>query len=300
MSSSKPGPAVKPHSAPTDHNQPVPDPVAHFKAIPWCAALLSDPAVIDIIVPDRRPLPTGESSFVRKTMNTPTTIKACVTFYRMVKPLKPKSKSSSPSSGSTGDVSPAGSASPAGNSKEQSKSGEKKENKPLSASEALLSGGGKENGEDPRNPFILFNALADLGPDLQSFAGTMHGGLYNVLMDEVMGTAANFQASKCNCLTFSLLFAFLRVLNYFLPMKWVVGQGGEPSLEHGAYTITFTTNFRRAVNPPQVILIRGRVVKVDGRKIHVRGTVEDKDGNIMAEGSGIWLAMGRHVGRSQL
>ena len=48
--------------------------------------------------------------------------------------------------------------------------------------------------------------------------------------------------------------------------------------EHGAYTITFTTNFRRAVNPPQVILIRGRVVRVDGSKIHVRGTVEDKDG----------------------
>ncbi|KAI0840939.1 Thioesterase/thiol ester dehydrase-isomerase [Hypoxylon sp. FL0890] len=265
MSSPKPGPAVKPHSAPTDHNQPVADPVAHFKTIPWCAALLSDPAVIDIIVPDRRPLPTGESSFVRKTMNTPTTIKACVTFYRMVKPLKPKSSSSSsssPSSGGTGEVSPAGGASPVGQSK--SKSGEKKPKKPLSASEALLSGGGKENGEDPRNPFILFNALADLGPDLQSFAGTMHGGLYNVLMDEVMGTAANFQA------------------------------------KHGAYTITFTTNFRRAVNPPQVILIRGRVVRVDGRKIHVRGTVEDKDGNIMAEGSGIWLAMDRHVGRSQL
>ncbi|KAI1409653.1 Thioesterase/thiol ester dehydrase-isomerase [Hypoxylon sp. FL1857] len=282
MSSSKPGPAVKPHSAPTDHNQPVPDPVAHFKAIPWCAALLSDPAVIDIIVPDRRPLPTGESSFVRKTMNTPTTIKACVTFYRMVKPVKPvkpkpsssSSSSPSPSSGGTGEVSPAGGASPVG----QSKSGEKKDTgkdkdkdkdkekdkKPLSASEALLSGGGKENGEDPRNPFILFNALADLGPDLQSFAGTMHGGLYNVLMDEVMGTAANFQA------------------------------------KHGAYTITFTTNFRRAANPPQVILIRGRVVRVDGRKIHVRGTVEDKDGNVMAEGSGIWLAMHRHVGRSQL
>ncbi|KAI1142322.1 Thioesterase/thiol ester dehydrase-isomerase [Hypoxylon sp. FL0543] len=282
MSSPKPGPAVKPHSAPTDHNQPVPDPVAHFKAIPWCAALLEDPAVIDIIVPDRRPLPTGESSFVRKTMNTPTTIKACVTFYRMVHPVnhKPKSSkssssSSSPSSGGTGEVSPAGGASPIGKNKQQSKDSEseegnkdkkkdKKDKKPLSASEALIGGGGKDNGEDPRNPFILFNALADLGPDLQSFAGTMHGGLYNVLMDEVMGTAANFQA------------------------------------KHGAYTITFTTNFRRAVNPPQVVLIRGRVVRVDGRKIHVRGTVEDKDGNIMAEGSGIWLAMHRHVGRSQL
>ncbi|KAI1386379.1 Thioesterase/thiol ester dehydrase-isomerase [Hypoxylon trugodes] len=242
---------LKSSPAPNDHNQAVPDPLAHFQAIPWCAALLSDRSNLDVIVPDRRPLPSGESNFVRKTMNSPTTVKACVTFIRMVKPAKSKAKITAPSSGGTGEVSPAGGVSPVGNGKV-----DKEKRVKQTASQALLGGGGKENGEDPQNPFILFNALADLGIDTQSFAGTMHGGLYGVMLDEVMGTAANHQAP------------------------------------HGAYTVRFTTNFRRAVTPPQIVLIRGRVVRKDGRKLYVKGVMEDKDGNIMAEGDGLWLAMG--------
>ncbi|KAI2637092.1 hypothetical protein GGS26DRAFT_547321 [Hypomontagnella submonticulosa] len=197
-------PAVKPQMAATEHNQSVPDPIAHFKTIPWCAALLADKAILDTVVPDRRPLPSGESSFVRKTMNSPSTVRACVTFIRMVKPPRAKpsaaSSSSSPSaSDTTGSVSPAGGVPPVvstSKKNEKKESGDQKKKKALSGSEALLSGGGKENGEDMRNPFLLFNALADLGADLQSFVGTMHGGLFGVLMDEVMGTAANFQARE--------------------------------------------------------------------------------------------------------
>lgn len=59
-----------------------------------------------------------------------------------------------------------------------------------------MAGGGKGEGEDPRNPFLLFNALLDLGEDLCGFAGTLHGGVFAVLLDEVMGTAANFQARE--------------------------------------------------------------------------------------------------------
>ncbi|KAF3061819.1 hypothetical protein GL218_04110 [Daldinia childiae] len=189
-----------PATKPTEHNQVVANPLAHFKAIPWCAALLSDPAILDIGVPDRRPLPNGDSSLVRKTMNSPTTSRACVTFYRLVKPTKPKSSSSYPSFGGTGEVSPAGGSAPSDSNK-SSRSGkgedkEKKEKKSLSASEAILSGGGKENGENPRNPFVLFNALVDLGEDCQSFPGVMHGGMHGLLMDEVMGTAANAQTES--------------------------------------------------------------------------------------------------------
>jgi hypothetical protein len=36
--------------------------------------------------------------------------------------------------------------------------------------------------------------------------------------------------------------------------------------------------FRKAVKLPQVVLVRGRVVKKEGRKIFVRGSIEDKDG----------------------
>ncbi|KAI0111927.1 HotDog domain-containing protein [Daldinia grandis] len=269
-SSSTSNPA-DPATTPTEHNQVVADPIAHFKAIPWCAALLSDPAIIETGVPDRRPLPNGDSSLVRKTMNSPTTARACVTFYRLVKPTKPRSSpsSSSSSSGGTGEVSPAGGTSPSGSNKNKNNnsnnnSNNKNQKPALSASEALLSGGGKDNNEDPRNPFVLFNALVDLGEDCQSFPGVMHGGMHGLLMDEVMGTAANAQASN------------------------------------GAYTVRFTTHYHHAIRLPQILLVRGRVVRRDGRKIYVRGTLEDKDGTVMAEGDGVWLAIGRKSAQSKL
>ncbi|KAK8091127.1 hypothetical protein PG994_000632 [Apiospora phragmitis] len=240
--------AVKPSSAPTEHNQAVPDPVAHFKAIPWCRALLEDKANFgDILVPDRRPLASGESNFVRKT------IKATVTFLRPVR-AHPKLQAAATKSGR--DL--------------------------ISKSAELLSGGGPENHENPKNPFLLFSALVDLGVDCQSYAGTMHGGLYAVLMDEVMGTAANFQSGQTsvndvhdNDLTTS-------------------------ALANGAYTVRFTTNYRRPVRTPQVVLIRGRVIKRDGRKLHLRGSIEDKNGEVLAEADGLWLCMAENVGRSQL
>ncbi|KAK4450097.1 Thioesterase/thiol ester dehydrase-isomerase [Podospora aff. communis PSN243] len=225
------GPAVKPRSAPKNHNQYIADPVAHFRAIPWCNALLSDPAVLDTIIPDRKPLASGESNFVRRVMNSGTTVRACVTFFRMVK--TPRGTKGLASHG-------------------------------LSRSEALLQGGGKADGEEPRNPFLLFNALLDLGEDLCGFRGTLHGGLFTVLMDEVMGTAANFQA------------------------------------EHGAYTVQFNTVYRKAVKLPQVVLVRARVIKKEGRKILARGSIEDKDGNLLGEADGVWIQMGRDIGRSQL
>ncbi|CAJ2513605.1 Uu.00g017240.m01.CDS01 [Anthostomella pinea] len=274
------GPATKPHSAPNAHNQPVPDPIAHFRAIPWCAALLSDPAILDVIVVDRTPLPSGESNFVRRTMNSASTVKACVTFFRMVRTAGGKGKGIGQGKGKDQALAPAvakgvgkpgvsaGIGAVGGVRDRKEKGGEdrheKGEKKPLSASTELLSGGGKDCGEDPKNPFLLINALLDLGIDCNGYVGTMHGGLFGVLMDEVMGTAANFQSAN------------------------------------GAYTITFTTNFRKQIRLPQVVLVRGRVVKKDGRKLHVRGTIEDKDGNVMAEGSGLWLSMGQNVGRSQL
>ena len=161
------GPAVKPHSAPESHSQFIKDPVAHFKAIPWCATLLADPAILDIIVVDRRPLPSGESNYVRRVMNSGTTVRACATFFRMLQPGRQQTATIPPEI--------------------------------LSKSKGLLSGGGTADGEDMKNPFLLFNALLDLGTDLCGFKGTMHGGLLAVLMDEVMGTAANFQAGEFWC-----------------------------------------------------------------------------------------------------
>lgn len=242
--------AVKPHQAPAgSHNQFIKDPVAHFRAIPWCAALLSDPAILDVIVVDRRPLPSGESNFVRRTMNSGTTVRACATFFRMLQP--PRGKQNAGAAAAARPV------------------------EALSRSKELLKGGGPSDGEDPRNPFLLFNALLDLGEDLCGFASTMHGGLFAVLMDEVMGTAANFQAGK-NVISPFFSFGDFSLLApgecHLLTMR------ASNYAEKGAYTVQFNTKFIKAVKLPQVVLVRGRVVKRDGRKIFVRGAIEDKDG----------------------
>ena len=152
---------MKPHSAPSDHKQHVTDPIAHFKAIPWCAELLSSPGVMNVTIPERKVLPSGESNFVRKVMNSGTTVRACVTFFQLV-----------------------------------NKRTLAADKRPMSKSTELLQGGGKADGEDPKNPFILMTALLDLGEDMCSYPGMLHGGLYSVLLDEVMGTAANFQTGK--------------------------------------------------------------------------------------------------------
>lgn len=100
------------------------------------------------------------------------------------------------------------------------------------------------------------------------------------------------------------------------------------ALANGAYTVRFTTNMRRPVRTPQIVLVRGRVIKRDGRKLHVRGSMEDKNGEslfpfsfplppmakerqrltglcpsigeVLAEADGLWLCMAENVGRSVL
>ncbi|ETI20150.1 hypothetical protein G647_08184 [Cladophialophora carrionii CBS 160.54] len=56
---------------------PTTDP-AYFRAVPWCAALLSDPEYI--VVPSRfgRPMKDGRGEFFTKTLATDTTITACI------------------------------------------------------------------------------------------------------------------------------------------------------------------------------------------------------------------------------
>src|SRR6266536_781883 len=73
---------------PSNYNQRVADSVAHFKAIPWCAELLADKSIVAVNAPDRTPIPSTESALVRETLNTPETVKACLTLLRYIKPTK--------------------------------------------------------------------------------------------------------------------------------------------------------------------------------------------------------------------
>lgn len=49
---------------------------------------------------------------------------------------------------------------------------------------------------------------------------------------------------------------------------------------NAAYTAELNTKYRKPVKTPQVVLVKGRVISREGRKLQVRGTIEDKDGRI--------------------
>ncbi|KAK4146791.1 HotDog domain-containing protein [Dichotomopilus funicola] len=192
----------------SEHNQYIPNPLAHFSAIPWAARLLRDPAVSNIVVSERQPLASGDKRLVRETLNGATTVRACVTFVMHLPTTAEEEVAGRP---------------------------------PLSKSKALLRGGGPKDGEDPARPFLLFNALLDLGEDLCGYRGTLHGGAFAVLLDETMCAAADNQSQF-------------------------------------AFTASLKVDFKKPVKLPGVVLVRSRVVKKEGRKIYVRGTIENEAG----------------------
>ncbi|CZR52686.1 uncharacterized protein PAC_02563 [Phialocephala subalpina] len=121
--------------------------------------------------------------------------------------------------------------------------------------------GMEERGEDKKNPFLEICALLDVGSGVNGYAKTAHGGFYGVVLDEVMGTAANLQAAQ------------------------------------GAFTASLKVDFKRPLYTPSVVLARGQVIKKEGKKLSLKGSFEDKDGNILATSEGTWIMVNRDIGR---
>lgn len=72
-------------STETPHGQFTNDPIQHFKSIPWCADLISDKRIIHVAIPDRRPKLNGEYTLVKETLNGESTVRACITYFRVPK-----------------------------------------------------------------------------------------------------------------------------------------------------------------------------------------------------------------------
>jgi acyl-coenzyme A thioesterase THEM4 len=60
-----------------------PHTLSHFQTIPWCAAVLANPALKPILAPSRTPkTPSTEDSLVAETLQTPSTIPYWQAFFR--------------------------------------------------------------------------------------------------------------------------------------------------------------------------------------------------------------------------
>ncbi|KAG0645798.1 Acyl-coenzyme A thioesterase [Hyphodiscus hymeniophilus] len=70
-------------STSSTHGQFTPEPLNHFKEIPWCAKLLSDKRIVHIAIPDRRPKLDDEYTLVKETLNGENTVRACITYFRV-------------------------------------------------------------------------------------------------------------------------------------------------------------------------------------------------------------------------
>ncbi|KAL2255715.1 hypothetical protein VTK26DRAFT_2826 [Humicola hyalothermophila] len=155
----------------------------------------------------------------------------------------------------------------------------------MSKSAALLGGGGPENGENSERPFLLFNALLDLGDGFAGFRGTLHGGAVGPMLDEAMCAAATNQTGECPrplfCLPPSCLAACRDVVVVALAEETdnILRVTGAWDADY-AVTATMGFTFLKPVKVPGIVLVRSRVVKKDGRKIFVRGAIEDGDGEI--------------------
>ena len=62
------------------------DAIAHLSQVPWCAALIQDPAWTPTRTDSRVPKPTSEDSFFAETLGTNRTIRYCLT----LRPTQPE------------------------------------------------------------------------------------------------------------------------------------------------------------------------------------------------------------------
>lgn len=67
------------------HGQYIEEPIKHFQSIPWCEELLRDKSIIHVAIPDRRPKLDQEYTLVKETLNSESTVRACITYFRIPK-----------------------------------------------------------------------------------------------------------------------------------------------------------------------------------------------------------------------
>jgi acyl-CoA thioesterase FadM len=64
--------------------------------------------------------------------------------------------------------------------------------------------------------------------------------------------------------------------------------------------VNLNVSYKKTLITPSVVVVRGRVAKKDGRKLQMKGSFEDEKGEKIAEAEGLWIMMGKDVGRSNV
>jgi acyl-coenzyme A thioesterase PaaI-like protein len=99
--------------------------------------------------------------------------------------------------------------------------------------------------------------VISIGSGVNGHTDTCHGGFLGVILDEVLGNAAECERPRDK----ATMTAFLKV------------------------------DYKKPVRTPGKILCRGNVEKKEGRKMWVRGVIEDGQGTVYAIAEGLFLVV---------
>lgn len=100
------------------------------------------------------------------------------------------------------------------------------------------------------------------GRDLVGHPTVVHGGVSTAILDESM--------------------------SFLLHMYQVRVAGDTP--KNSTFTVNLNINLRAAVPAPAQVVVECRILRVEGRKYFVKGTLKDTSGKILVEAEGLWLS----------
>jgi acyl-coenzyme A thioesterase PaaI-like protein len=111
----------------------------------------------------------------------------------------------------------------------------------------------------PSSPgqFLEIISLLKLGSGVNGHVDTCHGGFISVILDEIMGYAAQY----------------------------------ENPLGKGSMTAYLKVDYKSPVKTPGVIMTRSWVERIEVRKMWGRGTIEDGMGNVLSTGEALFLVV---------
>ncbi|ORX99559.1 HotDog domain-containing protein [Clohesyomyces aquaticus] len=116
--------------------------------------------------------------------------------------------------------------------------------------------------EDSEPRIREVRTIMDLGDGLNGHPRILHGGFVATMLDEVFGV--------------------LILSNLVLERE----SGGSVT---SCFTAYLNTNYKRPVPAPGVVLCTAKFERKEGRKIYVRGSIEDGMGTVYSTGEGMFL-----------
>lgn len=99
--------------------------------------------------------------------------------------------------------------------------------------------------------------LISLGTGLDGMPGRGHGGFISLLMDQATGSTA---------------------------VRMKENDGQDPPA-----TATMTVDYKATIDTPAVVLVRSWVIELSGRKVWVKGVIQDENGKVYAVAKALFI-----------